>query len=250
MIPVELLGPSTAALSAQRSAAQMDEVRRAAASPASVDKALEAGKAFEAYFVEMMVKEMRETVPDGLFSSQAMEMFSGLLDQEISKRIVERGGFGLQERIAESIRGAGRRPEVGPEGLRPMGGIPLPVIGRLTSRFGLRDDPFDGDTRHHKGLDIGAPQGAPIRPVMAGVVVSAGPRSGYGNAVEIDHGEGVTTLYAHCDTLLVRPGQEVVPGEPIATVGSTGRSTGPHLHFEARRHGEAIDPLWYFGWEP
>jgi murein DD-endopeptidase MepM/ murein hydrolase activator NlpD len=84
--------------------------------------------------------------------------------------------------------------------------------------------------------------------VKAGTVTMAGRRSGYGNVVVVDHGDGLTTLYAHCDSLSVRAGQQVQPGDVIAQVGDTGRATGPHLHFEVRSDGVAVDPIETFGW--
>ena len=122
------------------------------------------------------------------------------------------------------------------------GGFDLPVAGRVTSRFGARRDPLTGATSTHPGLDVAAPAGTPILAPAGGVVVSAGPRGGYGNAVEIDHGGGLVTIYGHAADLLVSTGDFVEPGQAIATVGSTGRSTGPHLHFEVRRGGAAVDP--------
>jgi murein DD-endopeptidase MepM/ murein hydrolase activator NlpD len=118
----------------------------------------------------------------------------------------------------------------------------LPMAGRVTSGYGLRSDPFTGAPERHAGVDVGAPEGSAIHASMAGVVRSAGPRGGYGNAVEIDHGNGVTTLYGHAAELLVKPGQTVQTGQEIARVGSTGRSTGAHLHFEVRVGGRAVDP--------
>jgi murein DD-endopeptidase MepM/ murein hydrolase activator NlpD len=120
--------------------------------------------------------------------------------------------------------------------------LELPVAGRITSGYGVRRDPLTGETSSHPGLDVGAPEGTPIRAPVAGVVLSAGPRGGYGNAVEIDHGNGLVTLYGHAAELLVSKGDSVEPGQEIATVGSSGRSTGPHLHFEVRLGGRAVDP--------
>lgn len=120
--------------------------------------------------------------------------------------------------------------------------VALPLRGKVTSRFGLRTDPFTGAPRVHDGVDVGAPAGSAIRASAAGVVVRAGPRGGYGNAVEIDHGGGVVTLYGHASQLLVSPGERVDAGQAIARVGSTGRSTGPHLHFEVRVEGHPVDP--------
>jgi len=117
-----------------------------------------------------------------------------------------------------------------------------PVTGEVTSPFGQRIHPISGDSRFHTGVDLRAPSGSPIRAAAEGVVREAGQRGGYGNAVELDHGDGTSTLYAHASALLVKPGQHVAQGEPIALVGQTGAATGPHLHFELRRHGHPVEP--------
>ena len=120
---------------------------------------------------------------------------------------------------------------------------PGEVTDHVTSGFGFRDHPITGDHRFHTGVDLRAAEGAPIRAAAEGVVKSAGPRGGYGNAVEIDHGDGTSTLYAHASALLVKPGQRVTRGEAVALVGQTGQATGPHLHFELRRHDHPVDPM-------
>ncbi|HEX2661166.1 MAG TPA: peptidoglycan DD-metalloendopeptidase family protein [Polyangia bacterium] len=117
-----------------------------------------------------------------------------------------------------------------------------PVSGEVTSPFGQRIHPISGDSRFHTGVDLRAPSGSPIRAAAEGVVREAGKRGGYGNAVELDHGDGTSTLYAHASALLVKPGQHVDQGQPIALVGQTGSATGPHLHFELRRHGHPVEP--------
>ena len=109
----------------------------------------------------------------------------------------------------------------------------LPLQGIITSTAGLRFDPFDGKLRHHNGIDIAAPTGTPVKPVAPGTVVFSGQRSGYGNTVIIDHNDGMKTIYAHHAENLVPEGAEVDCATVIALSGSTGRSTGPHLHFEA-----------------
>lgn len=114
--------------------------------------------------------------------------------------------------------------------------------GRLTSNFGERHDPFTGETKNHRGVDVAAAEGTPIVSAMPGRVVFAGERGGYGNTVEIDHGNGVHTLYAHASELHAKEGDVVQAGTPVAEVGSTGRSTGNHLHFELRVNGQAVDP--------
>lgn len=120
-----------------------------------------------------------------------------------------------------------------------------PVNGTLTSRFGMRVHPIFKIRKMHTGIDISAPHGTPISAADNGVVVEAGYIRGYGYTVIIDHGGGVATLYAHCSALLVSAGQEVRRGQTIARVGSTGYSTGPHLHFEVRINGEPVDPAQY-----
>lgn len=124
----------------------------------------------------------------------------------------------------------------------------LPVASpssRVTSAYGVRHDPFTGRLARHTGLDIPAPHGTPILASGGGRVVSAGNKGAYGRAVVIDHGDGLSTLYGHASKLLVRAGDVVMPNQQIALVGSTGRSTGPHLHFEVIRHGVRVEPRQY-----
>jgi murein DD-endopeptidase MepM/ murein hydrolase activator NlpD len=122
----------------------------------------------------------------------------------------------------------------------------LPIAGaELTSTFGNRTDPFAHTHAFHAGLDFAARAGTPIASAAGGIVAFAGFKRDYGWVVEIDHGNGLSTRYAHASELLVRAGQVVVPGDRIAMVGSTGRSTGPHLHFEVLRAGDHVDPRRY-----
>lgn len=118
----------------------------------------------------------------------------------------------------------------------------LPIQGRITSPTGLRSDPFDGKLKHHNGLDIAAPTGTPVKPVAPGTVIFSGWKKGYGNTVILDHHDGMVTIYAHHASNNVSVGEPVDPGTVIALSGSTGRSTGPHLHFEAWRDGSNITP--------
>ena len=120
-----------------------------------------------------------------------------------------------------------------------------PVQGtmpRVSSGFGVRHDPFTGRLARHMGLDIPAAHGTAILASGGGRVISAGYRGPYGKAVVIDHGDGLQTLYGHCSKLYVRTGELVMPRQKIAAVGSTGRSTGPHLHFEVIRDGQRVAP--------
>ena len=122
----------------------------------------------------------------------------------------------------------------------------LPVLGaELSSSFGNRSDPFARSHAFHAGLDFAAVHGTPITAAAGGAVVFAGWKNDYGWTVEINHGNGLSTRYAHASKLLVQAGRVVVPGDRIALVGSTGRSTGAHLHFEVLRNGGQVDPKRY-----
>ncbi len=120
-----------------------------------------------------------------------------------------------------------------------------PVHGLITDGFGRRRDPFTGRLAIHKGLDIAARVGTPVVAPADGVVVEAGRERGFGRIVRIAHGTGYTTIYGHLHRILVKPGQTVHRGETIGLVGSSGRSTGPHLHYEVQKNGRAVNPLYY-----
>jgi murein DD-endopeptidase MepM/ murein hydrolase activator NlpD len=132
------------------------------------------------------------------------------------------------------------KQEIYPEG-RPVD------VGWISSPFGWRIDPLTGRPEFHEGIDFAAPMGTPIHAVAAGVVTWAAPMEGYGNMVEINDGEGYSTLYAHSEKLLVHAGETVKRGEVIALVGSTGWSTGPHVHFQVMKDGHPINPKAFIG---
>lgn len=175
-------------------------------------------------FARMLVAEVRKAMPQGE-AFAALDTLGPVLDDALASQIADRLDFGLA-RSAPLASPAPREP-------------------RVTSGFGTRRDPIHGGTRHHRGIDIGAAEGTTIRAAAPGTVVFSGTRGGYGNLVVVDHGDGTTTRYAHCRDLSVQVGATVSAGTPIATVGSTGRSTGAHLHFEVRKAGVAVDPA---GW--
>lgn len=124
-------------------------------------------------------------------------------------------------------------------------GFTVPCSGALvvTSAFGWRDHPISGEESFHTGVDLGAEYGTPIGAVWAGTVAYAGWYGGYGNVVVLDHGDTVFTLYGHFAEVTVEPGQSVAAGDLIGYVGSTGYSTGPHLHLELWKKGQYVDPL-------
>lgn len=194
----------------------------------------EASRALESLVVKQLVTASKAfTGGEGAGSAIRADMFADAL----ADAMVKGGGIGLARQIERSVM-----PD-------PADATPIPTstttqtaTPRVTSAFGLRHDPFDGHLTRHAGVDLAAQEGDDIRAAAGGVVLRAGPRGGYGDAVEIDHGGGVTTLYAHASELLVREGEQVAPGQPIARVGQTGRATGSHLHFELREGGRPVDP--------
>ena len=127
-----------------------------------------------------------------------------------------------------------------------VNGMCMPIASqRVTSVFGYRLSPITGRYAMHSGLDLGADMGEPIYAALSGRVVKSKYNVDYGNFITLDHGDGLVTLYAHCSELLVEVGDEVKKGQVIARAGSTGWSTGPHLHFEVRVQGVRIDPTYY-----
>jgi len=121
----------------------------------------------------------------------------------------------------------------------------MPAVGWITSYFGHRISPYAGRLKMHEGLDVGAPFGTPIVAPADGIITYSGNKAGFGKFVQIDHGYGIETLYAHSQKLFVSKGDKISRGELLAHVGSTGYSTGPHLHYEVRVNGIAVDPLYF-----
>ncbi|HCH61856.1 MAG: hypothetical protein CL927_05510 [Deltaproteobacteria bacterium] len=258
-------------LSAMQMHAQMALQKSSERAPERHENALEAARKFESYLAQVMLREMRKTVPEGgIFSGPSMDTFMDMFDQTLADRIAEGGRLGLAEQLAGAISGdregdgrldllahsrggIGRtiplatgehhhdHPEMPSHHLQRKIGW-WPVQGDVSSSFGHRSDPFTGEHRHHAGMDIAAAEGTPIRAVESGEVIWAGRRGGYGNTVMVRHKDGTTGLYAHCRDLTVVAGARVRAGQSIATVGETGRATGPHLHFELRTESGAVDP--------
>lgn len=172
--------------------------------------------------LESMVPEARAD----LLKSEALELSDrGAL---LSSRM------DLVERALDNNRERGRRlPAL------------LPVRGLMGSGFGWRRDPFTGLRQFHRGIDVSAPTGSPIIAPADGLVTSAERHSGFGNLLTMTHGDGVTTLYGHLSGFKVQPGQKVRRGDVIALVGSTGRATSPHLHYEVHVNGKEVDPVQY-----
>jgi len=185
---------------------------------------------------------------DGATQMAAMPGLTGMIDH-LSEQIDQRSA--QFSALADVLLGRQLSAEIRPTG-RPV------RDGYISSGFGVRMDPFTGEEGIHKGVDFAAPEGSTVLAVAAGIVTWAGPREGYGNLIEINHGNGYSTRYGHNETLLVKVGDQVQRGQAVALVGSTGRSTGPHVHFEVLKNGVQINPMKFvdgqvpstFGAEP
>ena len=153
-------------------------------------------------------------------------------------KVLEQESRQLQAQIAAYYRN-----NKGPKQAPFVGRFMKPVNAPMTSGFGVRMHPILKYKRMHTGIDLGASYGTTIMASAAGTVMSAQTMRGYGNCVIIDHGGGISTLYGHCSAILVSAGQKVTQGQAVGKVGSTGLSTGPHLHFEIRVNGVPINPL-------
>ncbi len=123
--------------------------------------------------------------------------------------------------------------------------IQMPAHGPITSGFGMRHHPIDGEWKQHNGIDIGVQVGTPIKPIQDGVVVFSGEQNGYGHVVDVDHGNGLVSRYAHLSERLVEAGDPINAGQPVGLSGQTGKATGPHLHLEVMKHGEPVDPMGF-----
>jgi len=200
-----------------------------------VDASEQASKALEALVLKQLLQS------SGVFhgsSSAGSGVRSDLFAEALADAVAQAGGVGLATQMAQGLAPC---PALSPAHMR-MNSIDNLVAGKVTSGFGQRVDPINGQVSNHTGIDLAAAEGTEIRAAFPGVVRSARERGGYGFAVEVDHGAGVSTLYAHASQLLVHEGDKVVAGTPVARVGHTGRSTGPHLHFEVRLAGTPTDP--------
>jgi len=161
------------------------------------------------------------------------ESASGALDLQERGRTLDERLAGLEKKLAQQNALLANTPSI------------EPVPGLITCGFGERSDPFTEEPAFHTGIDISSPRGHSIVASAGGTVVRAGWVNGYGRCVEVAHGLGLRTLYGHLDEIHVIEGQHVSRGEAIGVVGTTGRSTGPHLHYEVRLDNRAVNPLPY-----
>lgn len=169
---------------------------------------------------------------------------SGLISPVSCERLITTATFSLGDALFEQIKRTvatyGKEPSKG-NWLKPV------IGGRITSSFGGRTSPTAGASSYHKGIDIGVSYGTPIIAPASGTVTFVGQQSGYGNCINIEHGGGVMSVYGHLSRMVCMTNQQVSAGTTIGYVGSTGISTGPHLHFEVRENGHPVNPLKYIG---
>lgn len=187
--------------------------------------------------------DMPSLATPGLGQPEGIANLAPALQAEVlrseAEDLAERGEI-LERRIDVVERALAARSE-------RLARIPsvLPVAGLIGGGYGWRRDPFTGSRQFHRGVDVSAPVGTPVSAPADGIVLSAARESGYGNVVVLGHGDGLVTRFGHLHKFEVKPGQSVRRGDVIARVGNTGRSTGPHLHYEVMLEGRQVDPMGY-----
>ncbi|HEY4175572.1 MAG TPA: peptidoglycan DD-metalloendopeptidase family protein [Kofleriaceae bacterium] len=253
-------------------------------------QAKQAGQQLEAFFMRTLLAEARPQGGAGPDSGFAGDTFKQMLDEALSDKMSAAGGIGLAGMFAKQLDGTAQtaNAQIGAIAQSPtsevpgtirsigangsgmndsgIGSIPdprivgpeignaprfaLPVAGRASSGYGERVDPINHTSQIHPGFDLAAPTGTRVGAAAGGTVVHAGPAGTYGNLVTIRHEDGFETRYAHLSKVDVKAGDHVSPGQEVGEVGTTGHSTGPHLHFEIRKEGKALDPKPYLPLNP
>ena len=244
-------------------------------------KVAQLAQEFESFFVLQMIRQMRESMlDDESHEGLGADTMTSTVDVELSRQLASTGGIGLSKVLQEAIerQALGTRSSASqadgatgvdaasasvpvaavaspagyavssPSSLTVGAGhadelaVPMPLASKVTSSYGWRTDPFNGMPHFHAGVDIGAAYGKAVPAAGNGEVVFAGAQGGYGNTVVIEHAGGVRTRYAHLSEIDVAEGSRVEAGSMIGRVGSSGRSTGPHLHFEVLQDGHPVNP--------
>lgn len=219
---------------------------------------------FESMLMKMMLDSMRKNVGESdLFGnpeSSERAIYRSMLDTEYAKVMAQNSRFGFSDMVMRQF-GVDPddpslvpevpigRPSAAPSGAAqatPAEALPVrfsrPVAGPVSSPFGMREDPIHGQLSMHHGTDYAVPEGTPVRAAAPGRVLFSGTKPGYGETVILDHGNGITSIYGHLKSPGVKTGDLVERGSVIGQSGQTGRSTGPHLHFEIRQHEKAVNP--------
>lgn len=216
-------------------------------------------KEFESLFVFYMLKEMNKSSDkEGLFGKGlGNDFFRDMFNQEVSRSLSKSGGIGIADFIEKSsnmkvIKSNNKIKEFFPSLSTSSKKVDTKVNinqivsgGKISSHFGIRNDPFTGEIRFHDGIDVACPEGTKIFPLMPGKVLFSGQKKGYGNIVILEHQNGAKSYYAHNKINFVKIGDIIDASSPIGLTGKTGRSTGPHLHFELREGNKPQNPEKY-----
>ena len=210
---------------------------------------------FESLLMTQMIREMRRSMLDDDEEMEGLgaSTFNDTSDVEFARALSAAGGVGLADAMLSVFErqiaqpAASTRPEYHPAAataaaVHPIDPRPAIVPPAVNSTFGWRNDPLTGRPRFHNGIDIAAAYGANVEAAGTGRVAFAGVQGGYGETIVIDHGGGRQTRYAHLSERLVQAGDSVQAGQIVGRAGSSGRSTGPHLHFELLLNGTPVDP--------
>lgn len=235
--------------------------------PSQAEQAKTAAKQLEAFFLRQLLAEARPQGAGGIDGGFAGDTFKQMLDEALADKMSAAGGLGMATMFQSTLDGSAQqgnttslttsamppRPELAPIPDPTLlgasfNGAPqfaMPVAGRATSGYGTRIDPIHHTHSMHNGFDFAARTGTQVGAARGGEVVHAGPAGTYGNLVTIRHEDGFETRYAHLSEVHVKKGDRVETGQDVGAVGSTGHSTGPHLHFEIRKEGKALDPRAY-----
>ena len=233
--------------------------------PTQAEQAKTAAKQLEAFFLRQLLTEARPQ-GGGIDGGFAGDTFKQMLDEALADKMSNAGGMGMATLFEKQLDGTAKMatsaqpiggelphahqfPTVDPTILGDeINGAPrfaMPVIGKATSGYGERIDPIHHTKSVHPGQDIAAASGTPVGAARGGEITHAGPAGTYGNLVIVKHEDGFETRYAHLSEVHVKKGDRVETGQDVGAVGSTGHSTGPHLHFEIRKEGKSLDPKPY-----
>ncbi len=211
--------------------------------PKGGDDAKTAAKKLEAYFMRHLLKQVRKSGFGGgaLSGGFGNDMFREMMDEALADSMAKAGGLGINKILSPELS---RQRAISAYASKGSGQLSvLPVPGKMASGFGPRITPVTKKHRFHYGVDLWARMGTPARAAAGGKVLRAERAGAYGNLVVVDHGGGLQTRYAHLSAFDVQPGDIVEAGDTVGRVGSTGRSMGPHLHFEVFRGGKPVDPV-------
>jgi len=213
----------------------------------------EVAREFESLFLQQLLSVLRpvrnEGDEEGILGGAGEDVYGGMMEQALAEALAAGGGIGLAEPILRFLQSLRADSDGKPQSELPR--LTAEEVGRrladelrdarVTSLPGLRSDPFSGEERFHRGVDLGLPPGSPVNAVTSGRVVFAGRQGAYGNTVLIVGPSGDSVRYAHLDEIRVKEGDVVGRGDVVGTVGTTGRSTGPHLHLEMKTAGRLVE---------